>query len=84
MDDKSASNHYNSLVYVKEIKTSDKVLNDKNDIHNIQEDDVMTLISTLMANTKSENIENTSRRSILGASRNDFFAGSILLYIKTL
>ena len=84
LDDKSASNHYNPLVYVKEIKTSDKVLNDKNDIHNIQEDDVMTLISTLMANTKSENIENTSRRSILGASRNDFFAGSILLYIKTL
>ena len=34
----------------------------------IQEDDVLDLINTLIANTKSENIQNTSRRPLLGKS----------------
>ena len=70
-------------MYIKE-KSFEEMIDSTEENKKIQEDDVMTLISTLMANTKSENIEKTSRRSILGASRNDFFAGSILLYIKTL
>lgn len=60
LDDKTTSNHYNPLVYIKELKTFDEVLEDTSPHHKIQEDDVMTLINTLMANTKSENIENTS------------------------
>lgn len=58
LDEKSNSNHYNPFIYVKETKTFDEVLEDKR--QQVQEDDVMTLINTLMANTKSENIESTS------------------------
>ena len=85
LDDKTASNHYNPLIYVKELKSFEDVLND-NDIphHKIQEDDVMILINTLMANTKSENIESTSRRSLLGKSRNDISTVFILLCFATL
>ena len=60
LDDRSTSNHYNPLIYIKELKTFDEVLENTTPHHQIQEDDVMTLINTLMANTKSENIENTS------------------------
>lgn len=85
LDDKTASNNYNPLVYVKELKTFEDVLEDNNILHHkIQEDDVMTLINTLMANTKSENIESTSRRSLLGKGRNDILAIFILLYFATL
>ena len=61
LDDKSQSNHYNPIVYVKETRNFDEILENENFNHQIQEDDVMTLINTLMANTKSDNIENTSR-----------------------
>lgn len=50
------------------MRNFDEMLENENFNHQIQEDDVMTLINTLMANTKSDNIENTSRRSILGES----------------
>ena len=60
LDDKTTSNCYNPLIYIKEQKTFNEVLDDTSPHHKIQEDDVMTLINTLMANTKSENIENTS------------------------
>ncbi len=66
LDEKSKSNHYNPFVYIKRLPTFNEVLGNSDTQHNIQEDDVMTLINTLMVNTKSENIENTSRRSILG------------------
>ena len=69
LDDKTASNHYNPLIYVKELKSFEDVLNDNdNPHHKIQEDDVMTLINTLMANTKSENIESTSGDPFWGAT----------------
>lgn len=68
LDDKSQSNHYNPIVYVKEMRNFEEMLEDESHNHQIQEDDVMTLINTLMANTKSDNIENTSRRSFLGKS----------------
>lgn len=68
LDDKSASNCYNPFLYIKELPNFDDVLDKENSTHVIQEDDVMSLINTLMKNTKSENIENTSRRSILGKS----------------
>ncbi len=80
LDEKSKSNHYNPFIYIKELPTFDEILGNKNLTHEIQEDDVMTLINTLMLNTKSENIENTSRRSILGKIRNDIFTSTILLY----
>lgn len=79
LDDKSQSNHYNPIVYIKQLNTFYDSLGYENN-HQIQEDDVMTLINTLMANTKSENIQNTSRRSILGKSRNDILAVFILLH----
>ena len=60
MDEKSKSNHYNPFVYVKELPTFDEVLGIENTNHSIQEDDVMTLINTFMANTKVEEIESTS------------------------
>lgn len=80
LDEKSNSNTYNPLLYIKELPTFDEVIESDDIYHPIQEDDVMTLINTLMANTKSENIESTSRRSILGESRNDFLAIAFLLY----
>ena len=47
LDEKSNSNHYNPLMYIKEIKNFDDVLHKDIDSHVIQEDDVMTLINTL-------------------------------------
>ncbi len=47
-------------MYIKEIKNFDDVLHKDIDSHVIQEDDVMTLINTLMLNTKVETIDNTS------------------------
>ena len=85
LDEKSQSNHYNPFIYVKEAKNFDDILGySDEEKHQIQEDDVMTLINTLMLNTKSENIENTSRRSVLGKSRDDIFAIFILLHNKAL
>lgn len=55
LDEKTNSNHYNPLMYIKELKGFNDMLG-----HDIQEDDVMTLINTLMANTKSEQIDSTS------------------------
>lgn len=60
MDEKTESNHYNPLLYVKELPTFEKIIDNSDAKHKIQEDDVMTLINTLMVNTKSENIQNTS------------------------
>ncbi len=60
LDEKSESNHYNPFVYVKEARNFNDVLGYSDSKRQIQEDDVMSLINTLMVNTKSENIENTS------------------------
>lgn len=67
-------------MYIKELPSFDEIVGSENPNHQIQEDDVMTLINTLMVNTKSENIENTSRRSILGEIRNDLSSSIVLLY----
>ena len=60
LDDKSQSNHYNPYFYIKESPTFDDILGIQNPNHQIQEDDVMTLINTLMVNTKVEGIDNTT------------------------
>lgn len=57
LDDKSASDCYNPLMYIKENHNYTGYYSEENPI---QEDDVMSLINTIMANTKSENIQNTS------------------------
>ena len=57
LDDKSSSDCYNPLMYIKENNNYTGYYSDENPI---QEDDVMSLINTIMANTKSENIQNTS------------------------
>ena len=44
----------------------------------------MSLINTIMANTKSENIQNTSGDPFWEKSRDDISPSLILLYIKTL
>lgn len=59
LDEKSHSNHYNPFVYIKENNNFYDALGVSNN-HQIQEDDVMTLINTLILNTKSETIQNTS------------------------
>lgn len=59
LDEKSHSNHYNPIFYVKQLKTFYDVL-EYEDNHQIQEDDVMTLINTLIANTKVEGIDSTT------------------------
>lgn len=59
LDEKSHSNHYNPILYVKQMKTFYDVLKCE-DNHQIQEDDVMTLINTLIANTKVEGIDSTT------------------------
>ena len=59
LDEKSCSNKYNPFWYIKEIREQEELLQEENKTQ-IHEDDVMSLINTLMANTKSENIENTS------------------------
>ena len=80
LDEKSHSNHYNPFIYVKEARNFNDILGYDDSKNPIQEDDVMSLINTLMVNTKSENIENTSRRSFLGESRNDFLTITFLLH----
>ncbi len=57
LDDKSCSDCYNPLMYIKENHNNIGYYDEE---HPIQEDDVMSLINTIMANTKSENIQNTS------------------------
>ena len=59
LDEKSHSNHYNPIVYVKKQETFYDIL-EYEDNHQIQEDDVMTLINTLIANTKVEGIDSTT------------------------
>jgi len=61
LDDKANSNHYNPLVYIRKanVDSFDNVLQKEVD-KDIQEDDVMTLINTLMVNTKSENIDSVN------------------------
>lgn len=59
LDDKSQSNHYNPIMYIKETENFYDVL-EYQDNHEIQEDDVMTLINTLIANTKVEGIDSTT------------------------
>lgn len=59
LDEKSHSNHYNPIVYVKKQETFNDIL-EYEENHQIQEDDVMTLINTLIANTKVEGIDNTT------------------------
>ena len=59
LDEKSHSNHYNPIVYVKKQETFYDVLEYENN-QQIQEDDVMTLINTLIANTKVEGIDSTT------------------------
>lgn len=55
--DKSKSDHFNPLLYIKKINR----VNEKSENQEwIAEDDVMTLINTLMLNTKSETIESTT------------------------
>ena len=46
----------------------DEILGVKDTTHQIQEDDVMTLINTLILNTKSETIQNTSGDPFWGAT----------------
>ncbi len=60
LDEKDKSNSYNPFMYIKESATFDDILEVSEESYQIQEDDVMSLINTLMMNTKSENIENTS------------------------
>lgn len=76
LDEKSKSNHYNPFVYIKESPTFDEIIGNENPNHKIQEDDVMTLINTLMVNTKSENIENTSG--------DPFWEKSEMIYLQAL
>lgn len=76
LDEKSKSNHYNPFIYIKELPTFHEILKNENKNHQIQEDDVMTLINTLMVNTKSENIENTSG--------DPFWEKSEMIYLQAL
>lgn len=57
LDEKDCSNSYNPFLYVKEVHNQST--NSDNNTQ-IQEDDVMTLINTLMANTKVEGIDSTT------------------------
>ena len=76
LDDKNASNHYNPLVYIKELPTFEEVFGDIAPHHKIQEDDVMTLINTLMANTKVEDIDSTTG--------DPFWVKSEMIYLQAL
>lgn len=76
LDEKSKSNHYNPFAYIKELPTFDEIIGNENPNYKIQEDDVMTLINTLMVNTKSENIENTSG--------DPFWEKSEMIYLQAL
>ncbi len=57
LDEKDCSNNYNPFLYVKEVHNQG---NNTKENTQIQEDDVMTLINTLMANTKVEGIDSTT------------------------
>lgn len=57
LDDKTSSDCYNPLVYIKRNYNTKGYYDEENPI---QEDDVMSLINTLMANTKVEGIDNTT------------------------
>lgn len=57
LDDKTSSNCYNPLFYIKRNYNIKGYYDEENPI---QEDDVMSLINTLMANTKVEGIDNTT------------------------
>ena len=76
LDEKSKSNHYNPFVYIKELPTFNDVLGNTDNNHQIQEDDVMSLINTLMLNTKSETIENTNG--------DPFWEKSEMIYLQAL
>lgn len=73
LDDKSASDCYNPLMYIKENHNYTGYYSEENPI---QEDDVMSLINTIMANTKSENIQNTSG--------DPFWERSEMIYLQAL
>lgn len=68
LDKKSLSNHYNPFMYIRKIKKEMSIeevkaltnVNVKTEEIGIKEDDVMTLISCIMTNTKSETIQNTT------------------------
>ena len=73
LDDKSCSDCYNPFMYIKENHNSIRYYDEENPI---QEDDVMTLINTLMANTKSENIQY--------ASGDPFWEKAEMIYLQAL
>lgn len=58
--DKSKSDHFNPLLYIKKINRYAKVEGKLESQDWIAEDDVMTLINTIMLNTKSETIESNT------------------------
>lgn len=58
LDEKSSSNCYNPFMYIKRKTSFNSILNKKEE--KLQEDDIMTLINTLMAATKSDTIDNVS------------------------
>ncbi len=60
LDEKTVSNCYNPFLYIKEVRNFDTILGKEIDNNQIQEDDVMTLINTLIANTKVEGIDSTT------------------------
>lgn len=78
LDQKELSNHYNIFYYVKEKVVYNEKLNKKEVKY--YEDEVMVLVNTLMATTKSVYIENVTRRSVLGKSRRTIFTVYYLLY----
>ncbi len=58
--DKHKSDHFNPLMYIKKINKVSNVNDKLETIPWIAEDDVMTMINTLMQNTKSETIESNT------------------------
>lgn len=59
--DMTQSNHYNPFMYIrKRYKTIDGDVVDSNGNVTIQEDDVMSLINTIVKNTKSDEIKQTT------------------------
>ena len=58
--DKHKSDHFNPLMYIKKINKISNVNDNLETIPWIAEDDVMTMINTLMQNTKSDTIESNT------------------------
>lgn len=58
--DKWKSDHFNPLMYIKKINKYSNVNDKLESVPWIAEDDVMTMINTLMQNTKSETIESNT------------------------